>query len=102
MHILKGDFDETSSNLEISLGKTSFYGSVRCEISYEVVNSGNTDGFATVQISDAITEKIIHEHRLFVVANTTSGGTVYGDFDMPLNSCNSVNYDLNISKIENA
>ncbi len=96
----QGYFEALTPQPEISLVKTSIYGSSRCTILFYLVNSGDTDGFATVELRDKSSNRLIIENRYFIEANTESERNGWYRDEIPINSCNKDNYVLNISEIE--
>ena len=70
-----------------------------CNIDFTLVNSGDADGFAVVELRTGPAENLIEQNRYFVKANTMEKKKISIDA-IPFQYCNKLHNTIGITRTE--
>lgn len=95
----QGYFEGITPQPQISIAESNINFSSRCTVVFYLVNSGDIDGFASVELRSKAFNNLINENRYFIKADTEER-IVWGIDEILSPSCNKQNLVLSIFQIE--
>jgi len=96
----QGYFDVFTPEPRMSLTEISFGSDGSgCDIDFTLVNSGDADGFAVVELRTGPAKNLIEQNRYFVKANTMDEKKIFTDA-IPFQYCNKLRNTIGITLTE--